>query len=213
MSGFQCSCLKLVRSLQYKITKLCIHSNFARPVPIINAYLCVTFHVSEKEANVVNRHLYLWRTPLFVLLFIAEIAWNTASIMMLSMLPEAVKIAGFSDSDAALMVLCMGAANFVGRAVSVPLSLFHLNDPLITFSVSTAISAVPFLFFPLAESVLEFAIVASAYGLAFGLQIACITPCVVEVVPISYLVLSYGWLMLADGIGNLSGGPIAGEHM
>lgn len=213
MSGFQCSCLKVVRSLQYKITKSCTHSNFTRPVPIINAYLCVTFHVSEKKANVINQHLHLWQTPLFVILFIAEIAWNTASIMMLSMLPEAVKLAGFSDSDSALMVLCMGAANFVGRAASVPLSLLHLNDPLMTYTVSTAMSAVPFLFFPLAESVLEFAIVASAYGLAFGLQIACITPSVIEVVPIRYLVLSYGWLMLADGIGNLSGGPIAGEHV
>ena len=127
-------------------------------------------------------------------------------------LPAFVISLGATLSDASGLVAIMGLANIISRFTSGLITNCELCSNLTLYVSSLAINGVLLYFTPVvALTSLGQVAVAASFSFFGNSYCAIMTPLAIQIVGLSGLSSASGILLLASGIGFLSGPPIAGE--
>lgn len=117
---------------------------------------------------------------------------------------------GHDPTKSSLLFSMMGLTGFLGRIFYGLLAQHPRVRPITLYTVGFLLSGISTVLCPVFSSFQGLLVYAAAYGL-FSSCLGTIMPFVItEMLEMKLLNSGYGYLMLFEGIGTLSGGPIAG---
>ena len=146
----------------------------------------------------------------FVLFSINNVLWNAASLITLVFITEYALVNGIPSELGALLISIIGLCSLIGRVGSGIVGyLLHIKH-LWLFNFATLLTVFGIAGLPLFASFHMLAVLCVFYGVGFGGQIGVLGITLIELFGVHKLTSSFGYIMVAHGIGALCGPPLGG---
>ena len=167
----------------------------------------------NKTLNVLkNQKHFFVQYPLFMLLVVSASSFFISYINFQLFLPKVMEDLGYSSSKAALILTVAGALSTFARLTYWIILSVTKMSPVLLFTYSILLSAVPMLCFPLFNSYEVILLSVVPYGLAVGSANALnYLSSKVLVDSAQHHVIALGWQMLFQGGGQIIGGYLCGK--
>ena len=160
-------------------------------------------------ANIFN--VSLLKDARFMLFLANNVLWNVGSLILLHFCADFAFLSGISKNQGAILISTLGGCSLLGRVAIAVIGSHRMCNRFYVFIVSTAISGLAILMFPVYRHFFAFSIWTATYGLSFGCQVGVLAVVTAELFGVDRLTSAYGYLMFGNGAGAMLGPPIAGR--
>lgn len=159
-------------------------------------------------ANLFN--ISLIQDAKFMIFLLNNVLWNIGSLILLHLCADFALISGISKNNGAILISTLGGCSLLGRVAIAFLGSHKCCNRFMVFIVSTGLSGLAILLFPVYRNMFAFASWTAVYGLSFGIQLGVLAVVTAELFGVERLTSAYGYLMFGNGAGAMLGPPIAG---
>lgn len=160
-------------------------------------------------ANLFN--ISLIQDAKFMIFLLNNVLWNIGSLILLHLCADFALISGISKNNGAILISTLGGCSLLGRVAIAFLGSHKCCNRFMVFIVSTGLSGLAILLFPVYRNMFAFASWTAVYGLSFGIQLGVLAVVTAELFGVERLTSAYGYLMFGNGAGAMLGPPIAGN--
>ena len=146
----------------------------------------------------------------FMIFLVNNILWNIGSLILLVICTDFAYKRGIEKNKGAILVSTVGLCSLIGRVLVAFLASHNKCNRFIVFILSTAVSGLAILLYPVHSSFVSMLAFSAIYGLFFGSQVGVLAVVAAELFGVERLTSAYGYLMFGNGAGAMLGPPIAG---
>ncbi|XP_014673667.1 PREDICTED: monocarboxylate transporter 4-like [Priapulus caudatus] len=154
----------------------------------------------------------LLRDVKLLIFAVSMILWNIGTVTVFVTVSDYLIESGIAQDKAYFLLTIIGISNTIGRLLAGFTALIrhirYANHWV--YTVSVAGHAISSMLFSTGGTFGVFALYGTLFGFFFGLQLGALANVIIDLFGIKKFNNSYGYLMFAEGIGNVIGAPIAG---
>lgn len=164
-------------------------------------------HKKSMKENI-KHHIVILLDFKFFIYFLSSIIWSVATSFHVTFVPEVIVTKGHSAKDAAFVMTFYGIGQLVG-CVAISILGNFVGNQLLLYVLSNIFNGITLVIVPFFSSYLEFAVLLTFQGLAYGGILGLYMIVTVDFVGVDDMEIGLGYVLLASGIGCFVG-PVFG---
>ena len=168
----------------------------------------------EKKCPNKSRHIYIFKSYSFDIMFLNNVLWNAGLGILMTFLPEFLTQEGLTDQEASLMWGCFGMGVFVGGILGAVVGNMKRVNREILYIISCLCLGILIVLFPnISITLVNIALILTIAGLTLGVLLGLLMVVLTDIIGIENLENGMGYLMFSNGLGTFIGPPIAGKTL